>query len=43
MQQICDQLDLDYNELKDKLPNPEETDPYALVEEVPVEGDGMIE
>lgn len=26
MQQICDVLDLDYNELKDKLPNPEEDD-----------------
>lgn len=43
MQQICDQLDLDYNELKDKLPNPEETDPYAMVEEVPGEGDVLIE
>lgn len=26
MQQICDVLDLDYNELKDKLPKPEEDD-----------------
>jgi hypothetical protein len=43
MQQICEQLDLDYNELKDKLPNPEETDPYALVEEVPGEEGGLIE
>jgi hypothetical protein len=24
MQQICEQLDLDYNDLKDKLPDPEE-------------------
>ena len=43
MQQICDQLDLDYNELKDKLPNPEETDPYAMVEEVPGEEGVLIE
>ena len=28
MQQICEQLDLDYNDLKDKLPDPEE-DPKA--------------
>lgn len=29
MQNICEVLDLDYDELKDKLPKPEETDPYA--------------
>jgi SPP1 family phage portal protein len=30
MQQICEQLDLEYNDLKDKLPPPEEVnDPYA--------------
>ena len=29
MQQICEQLDLDYNDLKDKLPKPEEDDLYA--------------
>lgn len=43
IQQICEQLDLDYNELKDKLPDPEETDPYALVEEAPGEEGGLIE
>jgi hypothetical protein len=25
MQQICEQLDLDYNDLKGKLPDPEES------------------
>ena len=30
MQNICDVLDIEYNEIKDKLPNPEEElDPYA--------------
>lgn len=29
MQQVCEQLDLDYNELKDKLPKPDDNDPYA--------------
>lgn len=43
MQLICEQLDMDYNELKDKLPNPEETDLYALGEEVPGEEGGLIE
>jgi SPP1 family phage portal protein len=43
MEQICDQLDLDYAELRDKLPKPEEeNDPYtaqtALVN-TPVEPD----
>lgn len=28
MQNICDILDLDYNEIKDKLPQPEANDPY---------------
>jgi len=28
MQLICEQLDIDYNEIKDKLPNPETNDPY---------------
>lgn len=43
MQLICEQLDIDYNDIKDKLPDPEETDPYALVEEVPGEEGGLIE
>ena len=43
MQQILDQLDLDYNELKDKLPSPEETDPYAMDEELLGEEGGLIE
>ena len=29
MQLICEQLDIDYEEIKDKLPKPEEADPYA--------------
>ena len=29
IQKICEQLDVDYNEIKDKLPNPEDDDPYA--------------
>lgn len=28
MQLICEQLDIDYNEIKDKLPNPDEMTPY---------------
>lgn len=43
MQLICEQLDMDYNELKDKLPDPEEADLYAIGEEVPGEGDVIIE
>lgn len=43
MQNICDVLDIDYNEIKDKLPNPEE-DPTAaaqaaLADVVPEDGD----
>jgi SPP1 family phage portal protein len=29
MQLICEQLDIDYNDIKDKLPKPEVNDPYA--------------
>ena len=29
MQNICDVLDLDYDDIKDKLPQPEEDDPYT--------------
>lgn len=43
MQLVCEQLDMDYNELKDKLPNPEENDPYEFGEEAPGEGDVIIE
>lgn len=51
MQMICEQLDLDYNDIKDKLPEPEETDPYAaqtaldgaVVEEPISDGGGVIE
>lgn len=43
IEQICDVYDLDYDEIKSKLPDPEETDPYALVEEVPGEEGGLIE
>ena len=39
MQQICDQLDLDYNDLKGKLPKPEESlDPYQARSEL----DGIV-
>lgn len=30
MQKICEQLDVDYNEIKDKLPDPDADDPYAV-------------
>ena len=33
MQLICEQLDMDYEEIKDKLPKPEDADPYALDDE----------
>ena len=29
MQLICEQLDIDYNDIKEKLPQPEELDPYS--------------
>ncbi len=29
MQQICERLEIDYEEIKDKLPKPEENDPYS--------------
>lgn len=43
IQQICDVYELDYDDIKNQLPDPEETDPYALVEEEPGEGDVVIE
>lgn len=43
MELIAEQLELDWTELKDQLPDPEEQDPYAMVEEVPGEEGGLIE
>ena len=43
MELVAEQLDLDWTELKDQLPDPEETDPYAKVEQIPVEEGGLIE
>ena len=45
MQNVCDVMDWDYEEIKDKLPKPEESDPYAaqtVLDAVVPEGD-MIE
>lgn len=38
MQCICEQLEIDYNEIKDKLPKPEESDPYAALDVALTEG-----
>ena len=43
MELVAEQLELDWTELKDQLPDPEEQDPYAMVEEVPGEEGGLIE
>ena len=50
MQKICEALDIDYEEIKDKLPNPEEDDPYADMNgdidantEADIDGGGVIE
>ena len=50
MKLVCQQLDIDYEEIKDKLPTPDEgADPYqvqAQLETIPTEGDdggGVIE
>ena len=45
MQLICEQLDIDYEEIKGKLPKPEETAPYELedIPTVPNEEGGVIE
>jgi hypothetical protein len=43
MQNICDILDIDYEEIKDKLPKREEEDPYAaqsVLDAVQPEPDG---
>lgn len=44
MKLICEQLDIDYEEIKDKLPKPED-DPYGLedIPTVPTEEGGVIE
>ncbi len=43
IQQICEVYQLDYDDIKNQLPDPEETDPYAMVEEVPGEEGVLIE
>ena len=50
MQLICEQLDVDYNEIKDKLPDPDEGDPYkaqtaldSIQPEDDPDGGGVIE
>ena len=47
MQNICDVLDIDYDDIKDKLPQPEETDPYAAInadiDAIPAEDGDVIE
>ena len=45
MQLICEQLDIDYEEVKNKLPKPEDGDPYDLenIPTVPNEEGGVIE
>jgi SPP1 family phage portal protein len=47
LKKICEQLDVDYNQIKDKLPNPEDDDPYAaqktLNAVVPEDGDVIEE
>lgn len=50
MQLICEQLDIDYNEIKDKLPDPNEGDPYkaqtvldSIQPEDDPDGGGVIE
>jgi hypothetical protein len=48
MQNICDILDIEYNDIKDKLPQPEEDDVYqakdmlAGIEAEPIEGSGDV-
>lgn len=47
MQGICEQLEIDYEEIKDKLPQPEESDPYAemnaALDAIPAEDGDVIE
>ena len=45
-QQLFDVLDLDYEEWKDKLPQPEDDDPYADMNgaiDANIDGGGVIE
>ena len=46
MKKICEQLDISYEDIKDKLPNPEDDDPYAaqktLNAVVPDDGGGDV-
>lgn len=42
MQLICEQLDIDYEDIKDKLPKPKENDPYPPIID-PIDGGGVIE
>ena len=43
MQLICEQLDIDYDDIKGKLPNPDADDPYqqqsVILDSIPTEGD----
>jgi hypothetical protein len=47
MQNICDVLDIDYDDIKDKLPQPEEAEPYsamnAEIDAIPAEDGDVIE
>ena len=46
MQLICEQLDLDYNDIKDRLPAPDDADPYkaqTALDNIVPDGGGMIE
>jgi hypothetical protein len=51
MQNICDILDIDYEEIKDKLPEEDESDPYdaqtalnaVQPEDAPADGGDVIE
>lgn len=42
MQLICEQLDIDYEEIKDKLPKPDESDPYSALDAVVPEDEPVI-
>lgn len=42
VQQILDAYDLDYDDVKDMLPDPEEADPYANEEEEPDTEEGVL-
>ena len=43
IQLICEQLDINYEDIKDKLPQPEETDPFAAqLDAVVPEGDVIV-